>query len=292
VQRWLGSVKHSEALAMIPHHLESGWAALSEGDWRRARACFEEAVAVEETPEALEGLGWAGYCLDDERLSFDARERAYRLYRERGDDSSAARVASWLAGACLEFRGEPAVANGWLQRAHSLLEDLEPGPDHGWLAIHEADIALAISEARLEALEARLAEDADEQAEELQRGVCGTCVARLRPAGHVYLSSKAAWMLGRERRDSNPRPPVCQTAPAETTPDDGRPAIPLPATGCGLSGEKTSARCGGRFRDVWGLNGAWGRPSRSAKSRRFANRTRRREGRGRSSRSATGAVAT
>jgi DNA-binding NarL/FixJ family response regulator len=131
---------------MTAHQLESGWAALSKGEWKRARACFEEAVAAEETPEALEGLGWAGYCLDDERLTFDARERAYRLYRERGDDSSAARVAAWLAGACLEFRGESAVANGWLQRAHSLLDDLEPGPDHGWLAVHEADITLAMSE--------------------------------------------------------------------------------------------------------------------------------------------------
>lgn len=126
--------------------LPAGWAALSEGDWKRAQARFEEALTAEETAEALEGLGWAGYCLDDERLTFDARERAYRLYRERGDRSSAARVATWLAAACLEFRGEAAVANGWLQRAHSLLDDLEPGPDHGWLAIHEADITLAMSE--------------------------------------------------------------------------------------------------------------------------------------------------
>ena len=39
------------------------------------------------------------------------------------------------------FRGEPAVANGWLQRAHSLIDGLEPGVDHGWLAIHEGHIA-------------------------------------------------------------------------------------------------------------------------------------------------------
>jgi LuxR family transcriptional regulator, maltose regulon positive regulatory protein len=126
--------------------LEAGWAGLSEGQWERARARFEEALAAEETPEALEGLGWAGYCLDDAALTFDSRERAYRLYRERGERSSAARVAAWLAGASLEFRGEVAVANGWLQRAHSLLDDMEPGPDHGWLAIHEADITLAVSE--------------------------------------------------------------------------------------------------------------------------------------------------
>jgi hypothetical protein len=107
-----------------------------------ARLWFEEALAGGETPEALEGLGWAGYFLDDDSLTFDARERAYRLYRERGDRGSAARVAAWLAADCLEFRGESAVANGWLQRAHALVDDLEPGPDHGWLAVHEALIII------------------------------------------------------------------------------------------------------------------------------------------------------
>jgi LuxR family transcriptional regulator, maltose regulon positive regulatory protein len=126
--------------------LDAGWLALSKGDWSVARAIFEEAVSAEETPEALEGLGWAAYCLDDERLTFDSRERAYRLYRERGNGPAAARVASWLAEASLEFRGEPAVANGWLQRAHGLLDEFEPGPDHGWLALQEADIALALDE--------------------------------------------------------------------------------------------------------------------------------------------------
>jgi LuxR family transcriptional regulator, maltose regulon positive regulatory protein len=126
--------------------LDAGWAALSGGDWAGARARFEEALAAQETPEALEGLAWAGYCLDDGALTLGSRERSYRLYREGGDRRSAARVAAWLAGACLEFRGEPAVANGWLQRARSLLDGLDPGPDHGWLLIHEADIALAVSE--------------------------------------------------------------------------------------------------------------------------------------------------
>jgi LuxR family transcriptional regulator, maltose regulon positive regulatory protein len=126
--------------------LEAGWRALGEGDWRRARIRFEDALRVGETPEALEGLGWAGYCLDDEQLTFDARERAYRLYRARGDRGSAARVAAWLASVSLEFRGERAVADGWLQRARTLLDELEPGPDHGWLALHEADLALAMDE--------------------------------------------------------------------------------------------------------------------------------------------------
>jgi ATP/maltotriose-dependent transcriptional regulator MalT len=126
--------------------LDAGWAALSGGDWERARASFEESLAEGETPEALEGMGWVGHMLNEDRLTFDARERAYRLYLERGDKRSAARIAAWLAADCLLFRGEPAVANGWLQRAHSLIDGLEPGVDHGWLAIHEGHIAVALDE--------------------------------------------------------------------------------------------------------------------------------------------------
>ena len=129
-----------------PAPLEAGWAALGGGDWERARAAFEESLATGETPEALEGMGWAGHMLNDDRLTFDAREKAYRLYLDRGDKSSAARIASLLAADCLLFRGEAAVANGWLQRAHSLIDDLEPGIDHGWLAIHEGHIAVSLDE--------------------------------------------------------------------------------------------------------------------------------------------------
>jgi ATP/maltotriose-dependent transcriptional regulator MalT len=126
--------------------LAAGWAALSNGDWEGARASFQESLLEGETPEALEGMGWAGQMLNEDRLTFDARERAYRLYLERGEQGSAARVAAWLAADHLLFRGEPAVANGWLQRAHSLIDGDEPGVDHGWLAIHEGHIAVALDE--------------------------------------------------------------------------------------------------------------------------------------------------
>jgi ATP/maltotriose-dependent transcriptional regulator MalT len=99
-----------------------------------------------ETPEALEGLGAAAQMLNDDALTFDARERAFRLYVDRGDKGSAGRVAAWLAADCLLFRGEPAVASGWLQRSHSLIDELEPGIDHGWLAIHEGHIAVSLDE--------------------------------------------------------------------------------------------------------------------------------------------------
>jgi DNA-binding CsgD family transcriptional regulator/predicted negative regulator of RcsB-dependent stress response len=140
--------------------LDAGWAALGGGDWHGARAFFERSVAEDETPEALEGLGWAGHMLNEDRLTFDARERAYRLYLDRSDRGSAARIAALLAADHLLFRGEPAVANGWLQRAHSLLENLEPGVDHGWLAIHEGHIAVSLEEDTVKAR--RLAERAVE----------------------------------------------------------------------------------------------------------------------------------
>jgi len=140
--------------------LDAGWAALGEGDWERARASFEEALARAETPEALEGMGWVGHMLNDDRLTFDTRERAYRLYVQRGDKGSAARIAAWIGADCLLFRGEPAVCNGWLQRAHSLIDGVEAGVDHGWLAIHEGHIAVALEEdtAKARTLAARAVE--------------------------------------------------------------------------------------------------------------------------------------
>ena len=126
--------------------LDTGWGALRAGDWVDARAAFAESLAQIETPEALEGMGWVGHMLNEDRLTFDSRERAFRLYMERGDNSSAARIASYLAADHLLFRGEPAVASGWLQRAHSLIDDLEPSVDHGWLAIHEGHIAVSLEE--------------------------------------------------------------------------------------------------------------------------------------------------
>jgi DNA-binding CsgD family transcriptional regulator len=126
--------------------LDAGWTALKEGDWAGAKAAFEASLREDETPEALEGMGWVGHMLNTDQLTFDARERAYRLYLERGDKGAAARIAAYLAADHLLFRGEPAVANGWLQRAHSLIDGLEPGVDHGWLAIHEGHIAVALEE--------------------------------------------------------------------------------------------------------------------------------------------------
>ena len=124
--------------------LSAGREALSRGEWEEARACFEAAIAHSESPEAIEALAMAAWWLDDARLTIESREGAYRLYREHGDVVGAAWMAIWLAWDYVAFRGEPAVANGWLQRAHRLLDGVEPCPEHGWLAIREAEMAFLL----------------------------------------------------------------------------------------------------------------------------------------------------
>src|SRR5262245_4150299 len=110
----------------------AGEAALRQGAWTVARKQFRAALRIRQTPEALEGLGWAEWWLDRPPASFSARERAYALYRKRGDRRSAARVATALAVDYIDYRGEPAVGRGWIERSRRLLEGLERTPEYGW----------------------------------------------------------------------------------------------------------------------------------------------------------------
>ena len=121
--------------------IQLGWVELRKGDWAEARSIFETALEHEQTPEALEGLSWAAWWLDEAELLFASREGAERLYNRAGDAAGAARMCTWLASDHLDFNGASAVAAGWLRRAHRLLDPLEPGPEHGWLAFHEGYLA-------------------------------------------------------------------------------------------------------------------------------------------------------
>jgi LuxR family transcriptional regulator, maltose regulon positive regulatory protein len=105
-----------------PADCAEGDAALGRGAWEEARAAFERALAVRESAEALEGLGTAAWWLDLADVVFASRERAYTLYLDRGARVEAARIAVWIAWDTWAFRGEHAVATGWLQRAHRHLE--------------------------------------------------------------------------------------------------------------------------------------------------------------------------
>jgi DNA-binding CsgD family transcriptional regulator len=137
--------------------LTAGRLALDTGAWLQAQHAFERALAIEETPEALEGLGLAAWWLDLAEVVFDSRERAYRAYRSDGDRISAARLAVWIAWDSAAFRGEEGVANGWLQRARRLLEGQPDSPEHAFLAERAAVFAL-LDEGNPEAAEAQATE--------------------------------------------------------------------------------------------------------------------------------------
>jgi LuxR family maltose regulon positive regulatory protein len=122
--------------------LDAGRAALGRGDWQTASLAFETSLQNQENPEALEGLGLAAWWLDRADVVFDVRERAYRIFRERDDSLGAARMAVWLAWDTAAFRGEQAVANGWLQRAHRLLDGRPDAIEHAWLALRSGVFAL------------------------------------------------------------------------------------------------------------------------------------------------------
>jgi hypothetical protein len=131
-----------EQPANVPELLAAGEEALFGGAWERARALFAAALEVAETPEGLEGLGAAAFFLDDAVASLDSRERAFRLYWARDDRLGAARVAIALATDHYYHRGDRAVCNGWVQRAHRMLDGLDLSLEHGLLAWWEGHLAL------------------------------------------------------------------------------------------------------------------------------------------------------
>jgi ATP/maltotriose-dependent transcriptional regulator MalT len=122
----------------------AGNAALASSDWEQARACFESVIAREESVAAWEGLSWATSWLGDTDASLAARERAFRAYRAAGDVGGAARMAGWLANDALHFRGDDAVAAGWLERGRTLLEGRPPSAEYGWLLVMEGYYALEV----------------------------------------------------------------------------------------------------------------------------------------------------
>ena len=128
--------------ARVTSSLAAGLEALGRGAWEEATAAFERALADGEQAEALEGWAQAARFLGHGDASLDARARAFRAYRGRGDSRSAARVAAWLAYDTVVFRGDDAVAQGWFGHAHRLLGDMDDGEEQGWLAFLEGEVAL------------------------------------------------------------------------------------------------------------------------------------------------------
>ena len=88
--------------------------------------------------EALAEAAW-WLCKTDESIA--ARQRAYAAFRDARDDRGAARTAARLFHEHF-YRGEGAVAVGWLRRGFRHLEHNPDCAEHGWLRMAEAELHL------------------------------------------------------------------------------------------------------------------------------------------------------
>jgi hypothetical protein len=115
--------------------------ALKAGNWATARTRYEAALALEETPEALLGLGSALWWLQEPGESLRCRERAYAAFRRRSDPFQAAIVALQLCPHYSGSLGNHAAARGWLGRAARLIDEYKLAQLDGWMLLGRAALA-------------------------------------------------------------------------------------------------------------------------------------------------------
>jgi DNA-binding CsgD family transcriptional regulator len=129
------------ATELMAAAIRRGEQALRDADWEGARTSFEEALADELSPEALDGLARASWWLADSAGAIARWEQAYAGHRVAGDRGRTVRIALLLAEEYGEARGNDAASNGWLARARDLLEGSPPSVEHGWVRLAEARAA-------------------------------------------------------------------------------------------------------------------------------------------------------
>jgi DNA-binding CsgD family transcriptional regulator len=111
--------------------LKAGLDANNRGDWEAAEKTFREALTVDGSPEALDGLAtalWWQDKLDEARL---LRERAFNAFKTRGDLGAAAWIALMLAAQYGRVMGDQPAARGWAARSHRLIAKAGPCAEAG-----------------------------------------------------------------------------------------------------------------------------------------------------------------
>lgn len=84
--------------------LHAGRAALAAGDWAQARACFEQAAQLDDSAEALDGLGQALHFEGEYARAIECKERRSR--RPRAHRKTRSRRGS-RTDVVLGGRGDP-----------------------------------------------------------------------------------------------------------------------------------------------------------------------------------------
>jgi ATP/maltotriose-dependent transcriptional regulator MalT len=135
--------------------LQAARAAAEAGRWEAARAAFAASAAVDESADALDGLGRVCWWLGDIHSAIRHRERAFTLLRQAGRDDEAAIVALDLCVWYLSNLENDAAAGGWLARAARAAERTTDPVVRGWLVLIGAYLSSHIPEQRAGLDEAR-----------------------------------------------------------------------------------------------------------------------------------------
>jgi ATP/maltotriose-dependent transcriptional regulator MalT len=135
--------------------LESARTAADAGRWEEAREAFAAAAALEQSADALDGLGRACWWLGDVRSAIRHRERAFSLLRQAGRDDEAAILALDLCVWFLTNLENEAAARGWLARAARAAEPTTEPVVRGWLVLIGAYLSSDVTAQREGIEEAR-----------------------------------------------------------------------------------------------------------------------------------------
>ena len=111
------------------------------GPWRHVYEDLRGRGPVSLGAVELEALAEAAWWLCKTDESIAARQRAYAAFRDANDDRGAARMAAQLFHEHF-YRGEGAVAVGWLRRGFRHLERDPDCVEGGWLRMAEAELHL------------------------------------------------------------------------------------------------------------------------------------------------------
>ena len=116
--------------------------ALRRGAWSEGRAKFEAVIELGELAEAYDGLATCFRFLGALDESLEARERAYRLYRDQDDAAGATIAAAWLGRDSALPRAEGSVARSWFAVARRQLAKTDSALARGTLCYYEGQYAL------------------------------------------------------------------------------------------------------------------------------------------------------
>lgn len=132
---------------MSGHPLAAAREAWTRHDWQ---ACFDAASAAKAVgaagdepvveAERLDLLADAAWWLGRLEACIEAREQAYRLFDELGDERRAGQCAVWLYEHYC-FRASPSIASAWLGRARRALGSGDDCQEMGALLLREAEAA-------------------------------------------------------------------------------------------------------------------------------------------------------